>query len=171
MAVPDPLHPLRVNALELLRQPGTERAISLTVEAEDLAVDHQLLRGDIAVEYRLEALTDGIVVSGTTALSWAGECRRCLEPVEGTDRVEIDEFYQIEVTDEDAFPIENKQLDLAPMTRQIVLLALDDERLCDVDCAGLCPVCGDDRNEGECGCDTTVRDDRWAALDELQLDD
>jgi hypothetical protein len=32
-------------------------------------------------------------------------------------------------------------------------------------------VCGTDRNEASCECDTTVRDDRWAALDDLRLDD
>jgi hypothetical protein len=32
-------------------------------------------------------------------------------------------------------------------------------------------VCGVDRNESTCDCDTSVRDERWAALDDLNLDD
>ena len=83
----------------------------------------------------------------------------------------VDERYQREVTDEDAYPIEGGQLDLAPMTRQLVLLELDDERLCRDDCAGLCPICGIDRNAETCDCDTTVKDDRWSALEGLVLDD
>ena len=169
--MPESLRPLRINALELLRQPGTERVIRDDISAHALGIEHALLRGDVGVDYRLESLNDGIVVHGVARARWEGECRRCLKPIGGTDVVEVDELYQIDLTDEEAFPIENNQLDLAPMTRELVLLSLDEERLHAPDCAGLCPACGRDRNEGECGCDTTVRDERWAALDELKLED
>ena len=61
--------------------------------------------------------------------------------------------------------------DLAPMVRESILLELDGDRLCAEDCAGLCPQCGVDRNEGTCDCVTDVRDERWAALDGLVVDD
>ena len=32
----------------------------------------------------------------------------------------------------------------------------------------LCPVCGADLAEGSCGCDSTVTDPRWAALESLK---
>jgi uncharacterized protein len=40
--------------------------------------------------------------------------------------------------------------------------------VCRPDCAGLCPVCGIDRNVEQCGCDTSRSDDRWSALDDLK---
>ena len=43
--------------------------------------------------------------------------------------------------------------------------------LCSDDCKGICDVCGVDRNEASCECVVVVRDERWAALDDLQLDD
>ncbi|HBU75246.1 MAG TPA: DUF177 domain-containing protein, partial [Acidimicrobiaceae bacterium] len=43
--------------------------------------------------------------------------------------------------------------------------------LCSDDCKGICDVCGVDRNEVPCECVVVVRDDRWAALDDLHLDD
>ena len=58
-----------------------------------------------------------------------------------------------------------------PQCGSTCLLELPDDVLCRDDCAGICPVCGIDRNTGACDCDTTVRDDRWAALDGLQLDE
>ena len=75
------------------------------------------------------------------------------------------------MSDDDAFPIEGDQIDLVPAVREAVLLELPDDVLCREECAGICPVCGIDRNQGTCECDTTVRDDRWAALDQLRLDD
>ena len=65
----------------------------------------------------------------------------------------------------------NGQIDLAPMVREEVLLAVPDGPLCRPDCPGLCPICGADLAEGPCGCDTTERDERWAVLDQLRVDD
>ena len=56
------------------------------------------------------------------------------------------------------------------MTRELVLLELPDAPLCRDDCAGICAVCGVDRNVEPCDCDDTVRDERWAVLDQLDLD-
>jgi uncharacterized protein len=157
--------PLRVNAVELLRQPGAVRLVELDVAAEPLEARHERLVGDLHVELRLEALNDGIRVTGTVAAPWATECRRCLAPLRDVATVAVDELYQVEQLDEDAYLIVDGQLDLVPLVRETALIELDLERQCRDDCAGLCPVCGVDRNETTCECDTTVRDDRWAALE------
>ena len=169
--MPDPLRPLRVNAVELLRQPGTLRDLDLVVEAAPLGVHHERLSGDIDVHLELEALTDGIRVTGNVSAPWSSVCRRCLADISGTAIAEIDELYQRERLDPEAFLLEANQLDLAPMVREAILLELDLERVCSDDCAGLCPACGIDRNKAECSCDTTVTDNRWSALDDLVLDD
>jgi len=162
---------LRVNAVEMLRQPGAVRAIGLTIDPAAVDVAHERLAGDIAIDLELESTTDAITVGGTISAPWQAPCRRCLREVDGVAAAVVDEVYQREVTDEQAWPIDGGQLDLVPLVRQATLLELDAERLCAGDCAGLCPVCGIDRNEGSCGCVTDVRDERWAALDGLVIDD
>jgi uncharacterized protein len=162
---------LRVNAVELLRQPGAVRPVEVMVSGDVLDVDHDALAGAIDVDLELEALTDGIVVRGTVSAPWARPCRRCLTELSGIAVAAVDELYQVEVLDEEAYPIVDGQLDLAPMVRQAALLELDDERLCRDECAGLCPQCGVDRNVESCDCDTSITDHRWAALDGLVLDD
>ena len=161
----DLLRPLRINAVELLRQPGAVRDVTVDIAAAPLDAEHERLVGDIHVELRLTALNDGIDVDGTVSAEWATVCRRCLVDVSGTAVGVVDELYQIEPLDPDAYLIEDGQLDLAPLIRETVLLELETERLCRDDCAGLCPVCGIDRNSDECSCDTSVRDDRWAGLE------
>lgn len=165
------LRELRVNAVELLRQPGAVKLVDVTVSGPVLDVVHDALAGDIVVDLELEALNDGIVVRGSVSAPWAAPCRRCLADLHGVARADIDELYQVVVLDEDAYPIIDGQLDLAPMARQATMLELDDERLCREDCAGLCPQCGADRNIDHCGCATDIKDERWAALDGLVLDD
>ena len=167
----DPLRPLRINAVELLRQPGAVREVVLDVDAASLDAEHERIVGDVRVELRLTALNDGIDVDGTVSTDWATMCRRCLADVSGTAVGVVDELYQIEPLDPDAYLIEDGQLDLAPLVRETVLLELDNERLCRDDCAGLCPVCGVDRNITECSCDSTVHDERWAALEGFVPDD
>jgi DUF177 domain-containing protein len=63
---------------------------------------------------------------------------------------------------------EGDGLELNDVLREFVLLALPMQRLCDENCKGICPVCGQNRNQKECRCQTTASDDRWAALKELR---
>ncbi len=135
------------------------------IEAGPIDADHERLAGDIHVDLRLEALNDGIKVDRHGTAAWSTVCRRCLADVSGEAVGEIDELYQIHPLDPDAYVIEDGQLDLVPLVRETVLLELDLERLCREDCAGLCPNCGVDRNVTSCSCDTSVSDDRWAALE------
>lgn len=169
------LHELRLNARELLRQPGLQKSIVVAVPAPDLGVDDVRITSDIAVDLLATSNLDGIVVDGTIDMGWRSVCRRCLVEVTGTTRIEVDEVYQdpddVSVADGDAFPIDGDQVDLVPAVREAVVLELPDDVLCRLDCAGICPVCGIDRNQHTCDCDTTVRDERWAALAELELDD
>ncbi len=168
----NPLHILRVNARELLRVPGSARTIEASLDAVELGVDDERIAGPVEVVFDVVSSIDGIVVTGSVTLPWAAPCRRCLTEVTGATAVDVDEVYRDEVSDDDdAYAIEGDQIDLAPAVREYVLLELPDGPLCRTDCAGICPVCGTDRNEAPCDCDTAVRDDRWAALDELRLDE
>ena len=165
--------PFTVNAVELLRQPGTRRSIVVTVALHDLGVADPRLEGDVAVDVVAESTLDDIMVTGTLDVAWRDACRRCLRPLSDTLRIEVDERYALadQVVDPDAFPIDNGQLDLAPMVREGVLLGAPDAPLCRDDCPGLCSICGADLQSAPCDCDTAERDDRWAVLDELRLDD
>ena len=167
----DELRPLKINAVELLRRPGAEHPVDAKIPAAPLGVAHERLTGDIDVALVLESMNDGIVVRGTVGAPWASPCRRCLKDLTGVASVAVDELYQIEVTNDEAYPIENGQLDLTSMVRELALIELDAEQVCAADCAGLCSICGIDRNDSSCECDTTVSDHRWAALEGLVLDD
>jgi len=166
----NPLHGLRLNARELLRQPGMSRKIQTSLDAVDLGVIDERVAGIVDVALEAVSSIDGIVVAGSISTPWQVPCRRCLTDVAGTARIEVDEVYQDEVGDDDAFQIEGDLIDMAPAVREYVLLELPDGPLCRDDCAGICPVCGADRNQTNCTCDTTVRDERWSALDGIELD-
>jgi uncharacterized protein len=163
-------NPLSVNTVELLRRPGTEKTIRLTVSPSSIGLDDPrlVLDAEVEIDLHCESLSDGIVVDGEVAARFRGDCRRCLAPVEGRLESPMHELYQVHLTDPDAFPIEGDQIDLAVAVRETVLLDLPDAPVCRADCAGLCPVCGIDLNAGSCSCETPSTDPRWAALDALR---
>jgi uncharacterized protein len=164
--------PLQVNAAELLRRPGSERRIELESTIADVGLDDPRFAADepVSVDLHLEALTDGLVVDGEVRSRWLAECRRCLEPIDGDVRVVVHELYQRELTDEDAFPIVGELIDLTEMVREVLLLDAPAAPLCRTDCAGLCPTCGMDLNDGPCDCPQAPADPRWAVLDQLDID-
>ena len=58
----------------------------------------------------------------------------------------------------------DRRLDLAGPMRGAVLLEVPIKNVCRDDCAGICPVCGTNRNLESCGCETSSGDSRWEAL-------
>lgn len=69
--------------------------------------------------------------------------------------------------DLDLYSYDNEEIDLTPLFRDQVVLAVPFAPLCKEDCKGLCPQCGADRNLEPCDCKPPV-DPRWAALQNLK---
>ena len=127
---------------------------------------------DMQLDVRLESVLEGVVVSGTVRVPLAGECVRCLEPI--TDRIEA-EFAELFVNpgsdgDDETLWIEADAVDLDPVLRDAVVLALPLQPVCEPDCPGLCPECGA-RLADEPGHGHEVTDSRWAALEQLAVRD
>jgi DUF177 domain-containing protein len=64
---------------------------------------------------------------------------------------------------------EGEQVDLSPLIREQLILALPTRALCREDCRGLCPRCGANLNQGECGCRAETFDPRLAPIRSLKL--
>lgn len=127
---------------------------------------------EVTCDVELQSFPGGVMVRGTVTGPWKGACRRCTGPVEGELRVSVRErFVDTETLalggDEEAYPIVEDRLDLEPLVHDVVVLELPVAPLCAEDCPGLCPWCGADRNQEECGCVPPV-DPRWASLDVLR---
>ncbi len=167
-----PLSGLIVNVAEVLRRVGNVKDIDVEVDSSLLELgDKRIATQDVPVLFHLESTNTGIVVRGTVSAEYHDTCRRCLKDVSDRAAVDISEIYQREITDPDAYLLEGEQLNLAPLVREHLLLALPDAPLCRADCPGLCPVCGADKSnpaEADCGCSVAAADPRWAALEALR---
>ncbi len=134
--------------------------------------------GDVALDLRFEAVSEGVLVTGSAVAPLTGECARCLDPVTSTVEVSFQELYRYlpdpdddEDDGEDRF-LDGDFLDLEPAFRDAVVLALPLSPLCRDDCPGLCAECGAKLADvgPEHGHGDKV-DPRWGLLAKLDIHD
>lgn len=175
----DPTDPLVLDTRDLRRGAGNQKEISRTVQAPaDLGsgVMNVPEGSDIVLDLRLEAVMDGILVSGTASLDLDGECARCLAEIHDEIDVDVTEFYLYEVPkdpneDADELVLEDDMIDLDPVLRDAVISAIPFQPLCTDDCPGLCPDCGARLADEPDHTHGAKIDPRWAALGGLESGD
>ena len=62
-----------------------------------------------------------------------------------------------------------EEIDLRNGIQEQVVMALPSKPLCDEKCKGLCPMCGADRNQRDCGCKRESITSQFAVLKTLKL--
>lgn len=179
-----------LNTHELPRRAGEMKEYQLDISAP-FRVGVPLIgvpEGDlIELDVRCESVTEGILVTADIYTVATGECIRCLDPVEQIIDRKIQELYRYEPTDDrgkkarkreeevddldedEVLYVEGEQVNLEIPILDAIILSLPVNPLCDEDCLGLCPDCGekweslpeDHRHE--------VLDARWAGLSSLDL--
>jgi uncharacterized protein len=165
---------------ELGRRPGSQRQVTLTVPApSDLGIEVlRVLEGSpVELDLRLESVMEGVLVTGSARAELSGECVRCLEPI--SDEIEA-RFQELFVyaehqtphdEDDEVSTLEGDLLDLEPLLRDAVVLALPFQPLCMDDCPGLCPDCGARLADDPDHTHEAAIDPRWATLARLTNDD
>jgi uncharacterized protein len=180
----DPRAPLVLDTRELGRRPGSQRTVTLSAEApaelgiEILGVPEG---SEVSFDLRLEAVMEGVLVTGSAAADLEGECARCLEPIEDSITIAIQELFLYDDTREaklsadsavdeetDVRRTEGDLIDLEPVLRDAVVLALPFQPLCQEDCPGLCVECGARLADDPDHRHAEPVDPRWATLQQLE---
>jgi uncharacterized protein len=172
----DPRAPLVLDTRELGRRPGSQRLATFTAAAPaDLGIEVLSVPEGSPIEFeiRLEAVIEGVLVTGSAEAELTGECARCLDGIHDAIVADFQELFVYDDVDTDADEddetrrLEGDLIDLEPLLRDAVVLALPFQPLCQDDCPGLCVECGarlaDDPGHQH---DEPV-DPRWAALQGL----
>lgn len=138
--------------------------------------------GEVHLDGVVEATGLDVVLTGTVTFPWEGECRRCLEEVQGTVEAELQEVFAVDPVEGETWSFTGDAIDLAPVLREVVLLSLPLVPLCSEGCRGPDPERfpasvegegggGADDEEADEAAAEPPRDPRWAALDDLTFDD
>ena len=119
----------------------------------------------VKIEGTLKNEDDVFVLDAKGETAVLMECSCCLAPVRKELCFEIKErFAHTGRENEETETFTGDQIDLADFVKRGIIGELPMKVLCREDCKGLCPVCGKDLNEGDCGCDRTIRDPRFESL-------
>src|SRR5437763_15095332 len=95
----DPRSPFVLDTRELGRRPGSMRRVRRTVPAPDdwtIELVRVPAGADVELDLRLEAVMEGVIVTGTAGATVAAECGRCLEPMTERMTVDVQELFGYE---------------------------------------------------------------------------
>ncbi|AXB44312.1 YceD family protein [Amycolatopsis albispora] len=171
----DARSPWVLDTRELGRRAGLSRPVQRDVEVtKPLGVPDVIVVPEgakVELDLLLESVVEGVLVTGGAVAPVSGHCARCLDPITDEVEVELTELYAYpdstteETTDEDeVMRLVDDRIDLEPVVRDAVVLALPLAPLCTEDCAGLCSECGVKWADLEPGHGHETIDPRWAAL-------
>lgn len=185
---------MRVN-IDEIKEGGLTRSWDLPREIVDEIVREEpagyRAKAPAHVEARLAKSGRRVLVRAKGTATVGAPCGRCLQAVEvavplafeltyvpedelgdgggeGEDRGkgEVAASFGPALAEEE--PYAGKEIDLDPVTREQLILALPGYPVCQEGCKGLCSVCGGNLNERECGCERKVPDPRWAGLEKFK---
>jgi uncharacterized metal-binding protein YceD (DUF177 family) len=169
-------NPWRIDLRELGRRAGSMQEIDRTAPAPEgwrVELIGVPAGGEVHLRLRLESVMEGVLVTGDLDVPVTGSCARCLEPIEDTLHLDVQELYAYEgstteaTSEEDEVRrIEGDFLDLAPLVRDTVVLNLPLAPVCTEDCAGLCVDCGQRLDDLPADHHHEIVDARWAGLAE-----
>lgn len=165
--------PLVISTHDLGRAAGLRKEISLIVPTPTNfgnAVIGVPEGSPIKLDLTLDSVVDGVLVTAVAALTYQGECARCLDPIEQSAEIEFQELYfypDVAISAEDElFRMEGELIDLEPALRDAALLDLPLAPVCNADCLGLCAQCGVRLADSPDHAHEQL-DSRWQALADL----
>lgn len=169
-----PIDNFDLGGLRLTSGEGRHLELSVPMEPFELGADTYPVEPAVAA-VRLD-------ISRTTGQGYAlrlrfeaaleGPCMRCLEPAGASFDIDAREISQPGSGEElDSPYVESGVLDLGAWARDALALNLPRAILCREDCAGLCPICGENLNTAGAEHQHEAEPDpRWAKLSELKFD-
>jgi uncharacterized protein len=147
-----------------------------TLEAEPMTIglDSRFNR-TVHVEASLEKNNRQVLLQVEFTTGGLFTCDRCLDEFQR----DVSSSYTIMyVTDAEPIepddgevhllPPDANTIDIGEDVRQFAVLALPLKMLCREECAGLCPLCGVNKNRASCSCREEALDPRWEVLRQIQ---
>lgn len=165
-----------INLTDVFTSEGKVKKVSLPYENESFSYGGSVY--SIAKQSEIDLTftnigTGSLLVEGVFSLTLMMPCDRCLQNVEVPLTVEFShkvispEKEKDTVEEEEQSFMSGYELDVDVLINNEILINMPVKVLCGDDCKGICPVCGKNRNEGDCGCDTFVPDPRMAAIKDI----
>ena len=160
---------LRLNVGFIIHQTvGYSRDFPLEIPSIRLLPDLDLQ--DLAGVVRVTRTTQGLLLQVRMRAYTPAECVRCLKRFSQALSIDFTDLYAFSpdsVTESGLLLPENGKIDLTPVVREEMMLAMPINPVCNPDCKGLCPICGNNLNEAICKHEDDSADPRLDTLRSL----
>ena len=128
--------------------------------------------GPVHVDGMITERSGCLLLTLKASVSYTTECARCLKELRRSLTFDLSKNAAVSGSlqgddNDDYVIIENSILDLCDPVEELLFLELPSRDHCSDDCLGLCPKCGKDLHEGDCGCPKKEIDPRLAILQKL----
>jgi len=176
---------LHLNRLELedIKLNLSEPATNLPALTDLICKTEVVFTSPLRIRLKAFLRNQLVEVEGTVETGIRQSCSRCLKEFDTDLHSDFALTYTNHVPDDaDGKETElradelgliyfsGEEIDLQEGIREQIVLAIPIQPLCDESCKGLCPLCGGNRNETDCGCHSSQADNPFAALRELKGD-
>ncbi|MGH7207891.1 MAG: YceD family protein [Nitrospiraceae bacterium] len=162
---------------------GLSLACGVQPDELELGPDDGRSHGELSLSVEIAKAGTGLSVTGVLTGTVLRKCVRCLTeyedavslpfaveyrpedvPPRGRHKSPGAEARDLPEEEDEVYPFDGDRLELAGMLREQVILATPMQPLCHEDCLGLCPVCGENLNERQCGCPDEGRESPFVVL-------
>ena len=164
---------MKVDLSSVIKVTGAEVKLSSTVgfgDAEFLGETYRFIE-PLKVEGRVYNNGQSLTLEANVSGRMVTECARCLDEVEADVEFSVHELLSQREEgadeDEDIILFDGYEIELDDIIADHFLMNISGRYLCSDDCKGLCPVCGQNLNHGECDCDNEYIDPRWQAVADI----
>lgn len=136
-------------------------------DAPEVTLSSDLKLYNLSGVVKVTRTAQGLLLQGKFSAQVIAECVRCLDAIHQALETEFTELYAFNhnsVTESGLILPDNGKINLAPILREEMLLAIPINPICKADCKGLCPVCGENLNQTLCNHTDEDIDPRMDAL-------
>ena len=161
---------MRLNLCEIIEMPGSSLPFSCELDTERLVCP--AIKSFVSPPFAEGVIRNGagvLTLTGTIKADMVCICDRCSVEFHCDKAIPLEVRLAADISDEDdpeIFPLDGNWLDLSDLLETCFILSTETKFLCKEDCAGLCPICGKNLDDGPCGCKKEI-DPRLAALGQL----
>ncbi|MBQ1334291.1 MAG: DUF177 domain-containing protein [Clostridia bacterium] len=165
---------MQINLTKVLNEPDSSMTVSGVADVGALETQSDMtFPSGARFEMVFKNLMDCVTLSLKCECEYLSECARCLKEVKGLVSFEFESI--VKVDDESGFMLDSdavlisssNRLDTDELVAGLLVGYIPMKVLCREDCRGLCPTCGHDLNEGDCGCSKKEVDPRLLKLKAL----
>ena len=162
---------MQIRLQELATMPGYRAQFDYTIDLSQEEVGFEFpFRQPVRLEGEVSDDAGAITLSATVYAHVTTRCARCGKPVEYDKETDVEFLLVKELEGEeedlrdDVYLVESDVVELDDILIPELILDMEMAVVCDEDCKGLCPKCGKNLNQGECGCVVKEVDPRLAVL-------